>query len=565
VIPGIALFKNYRRKWLVKDLVAGVTVCVVMIPSVIAYSRLMGLPPENGLYAALVPLLIYPFVGSSRQLIIGPDIAISLLMASAITPLAGGNQPRACALAAAMALLSGLILLLGARAKIGAVANFLSKPVLVGYMTGAALILMASQLGGLLGVSLQNTDFFPRLLEAAGKLHQTQWTTLSLGVALLVILFGLHRLAPKIPAALVVCVLAIAACVFLRLESRGVSVVGAFRGGVPRFAFPVVDWHDLTTLLPAVIGISLLTYAEGILLARAFAAKNGYEVSATRELTALGLADLGAGLFQGFAVTGSQARTTINDNAGGKTQVVSLVAAATLLLFLFFLTPLLGRLPTVALAAILIYGGVSLVEFDALKRIYRCYPRAAVVAALTTLAVLAAGVILGILFGVVVSLLGLINRLSHPPDAVLREVPGQGFHDLGGPCEGQTVPGLVAYRFYAPLLFSNCNYFAERVRHVTAAGPRTVEWFLLDAQAITDIDVTAVETLHALRRELREKKIHLKIAHANRPLRELLERTGLAREIGHDGFFASVHECIEAFQQREKQVVQPRMNTDKHR
>ncbi|PWU16109.1 MAG: sulfate transporter [Verrucomicrobia bacterium] len=550
VVPGMAIFSGYRRQWLVRDLIAGVTVCIVMIPSVIAYSRLMGLPPENGLYAALVPLFIYPFFGSSRQLILGPDIAISLLMASQIGALAAGDQARACTLAAAMALLSGVILFLGARAKIGAVANFLSKPVLVGYMSGAALILVASQLGSLLGVPLRNNDFFPRVIEVAGKLPQAQKTTLVLGVVLLAVLFGLHRFAPKLPAALVVCVLGVAACISLGLESRGVTVVGTFRSGLPRFALPILDWHELTALLPAVIGISLLTYAEGILLARAFAAKNGYEVSATQELTALGLADVGAGLFQGFAITGSQARTTVNDNAGGKTQLVSLAAAATLVLFLLFLTPLLAHLPTVALGAILIYGGFSLVEFDALKRIYRCYPRAAVSAALTTLAVLAAGVILGILFGVVLSLLGLINRVSHPPDAVLREVPGHGFHDPGGPFDGPTVPGLIAYRFYAPLLFSNCNYFAERVRHVIGASSAPVQWFLLDAQAITDIDVTAVETLRDLRRELREKRIVLKIAHANPPLRELLRRTGLAREIGHDGFFDSVHKCIEAFQRQ---------------
>ena len=291
-----------------------------------------------------------------------------------------------------------------------------------------------------------------------------------------------------------------------------------------------------------------MTYTEGILLARAFAVKRGYEVRPNQELAGLGLADLFAGFFQGFAVTGSQARTAINDAAGGKTQVASLAAALTLVVFLLFLTPLLQRLPTVALAVILIYGGVTLVEFDAMKRIYRHYPRAAGVAALTTLGVLAAGVIPGILIGVVLSLLGLINRISNPPDAVLREVPGQGFHDLGDTSHGVTLPGLIAYRFYAPLLFSNCGHFTERVHQLIAANPTPVRWFLLDAQAITDIDVTASESLHALHQELEKKGIALKIAHANRPLREILQRTGLTNEINKNNFFDSVHDCVEAFQ-----------------
>ncbi len=547
-VPGLALFRDYRREWLWADLLAGFSVCVVMIPSVIAYAGLLGLPPQHGLYAAFVPLLLYPFFGSSRQVIVGPDIAISLLVASAIAPLAGGNAARAVSLAALVALLSGLLLLVGARFKIGAVADFLSKPVLVGYMTGAALILMVSQLDKLLGLTVRNNDFFPRLAELAGKLPQAHGPSLLLGLGLLGLLLGLRRFAPKIPPALAAVVVAIAVSLGLHLEARGVAVVGVFPHGLPGFAFPISDWHDIHALLPAVIGIALLTYTEGILLARAFAAKNNYEIDGNQELAAFGLADLATGLFQGFAVTGSQARTTINDAAGGKTQLASLVAAAALALFLLFLTPLMAHLPVVALAAILIYGSFTLVEFDVMARIYRFYPSSSLVAALTTLGVLAAGVVPGILVGVALSLLGLINRVSHPPDAVLQEVPGHGFHDLGPAPQAQTVPGLIAYRFYGPLLFSNASHFVARVRQLIQASPNPVRWFLLDAQAITDIDVTATEALESLYRELRQQGIALRIAHANRPLRELLERTGLAGEIGQQSFFPSVHECVTAFQ-----------------
>ena len=553
-VPGLAVFRDYRREWLSADLLAGVSVCVVMIPSVIAYAGLMGLPPQHGLYAALVPLLVYPFFGSSRQVIVGPDIAISLLIASAIAPLAGGDPSRAAVLAATVALLSGLLLLLGARAKIGAIADFLSKPVLVGYMTGAALILVASQLDKLFGIRLEHSDFFPRLAELAGKLNQAHQPTLLFGLGLLAVIVVLRQLAANIPPALVIVVAAIAASLALGLEGRGVAVVGAFPHGLPGFALPAADWKDIHTLLPAAVGIALLTYTEGILLARAFAAKNGYEVNPNQELTALGLSDVCTGLFQGFSITGSQARTTINDSAGGKTQLASLVAAVTLILFLLFLTPLIARLPVVALAALLIYGGFTLVEFGVMVRIYRFYPRSAMLAALTTLGVLAVGVVLGILIGVALSLLALIDRISHPPDAVLRIVPGEGFHDLGDSGTGETIPGFIAYRFYAPLLFSNAGHFCERVRELVAASPTPVRWFLVDAQAITDIDITAADALRALNKELHQQGIALKFAHANRPLRQVLERIGFTSEIGRESIFHAVHEAAQAFQAAKEHI-----------
>jgi SulP family sulfate permease len=416
---------------------------------------------------------------------------------------------------------------------------------------------MASQLSALFGIKLKSADFFPRLMELLTRLHQTHTPTLVLGLSLLALLLLLRRFAPKFPGALVVCVVALVASVGLGLEGQGVAVVGSFPRGLPRMVFPEAAWRDLATLLPAAIGIALLTYTEGILLARAFAAKNGYEVSANQELYALGLADLGASLFQGFAITGSQARTTLNDATGGKTQMASLIAAATLGLFLLFLTSLIARLPEVALAAILIYAAVGLVEFHDMARIYRIAPHSSVVAGLTTLSVLAAGVVPGIVFGVALSLLGLISRISNPPDAVLSQVPGHGFHDLGKTSETQTVPGLVAYRFYAPLLFSNVGHFVERVRRLIAGSPSPVRWFLLDAQAISEIDVTAVDALQNLTGELRRQGIAIKIAHANRPLRELLHRTGLTDEIGAESFFNSVHECIDAF---EREGTEPAQN-----
>jgi sulfate permease, SulP family len=363
-----------------------------------------------------------------------------------------------------------------------------------------------------------------------------------------VLMLVLRRFAPRIPAALVVCVCAILLSSPLDLPFRGFAVVGVVPKGLPAFSLPVLGLQDIHQLLPAALGVALLTYTEGILLARAFAAKNGYEVNPNQELAALGLANMLTSLFQGFPVTGSQARTTIQDSTGGKTQVASLATAVLLALFLLFLTPIIAMLPVVSLAAILIYSGFTLIDFGVMKRLSRFYPRSAVLAALTTLGVLAVGVVPGILVGVAFSLLGLINRISNPPDAVLREVPGHGFHDLGDPQPAFTLPGLLVFRFYAPLLFSNANHFVDRARQLVISSPVPVRWFLLDAQAITDIDVTAAEALHSLFLELRRQGIALKIAHANRPLRGILARIGLADELGEASFFNSVHECVEAFE-----------------
>ena len=547
LFPGLALLSGYRRAWLLSDLLAGISVTIVMIPAVIAYTGLIGIPPQYGLYAALIPLIAYPLFGSSRQIIIGPDIAITLLITSAVVPLAANDPHRAAALAAATALLSGLLLLLGAWAKFGAASDFLSKPVMVGYMTGAALILMASQLGAIFGIQLHRTDFFPLLGELMRNLSKTHLPTLWLGGLLFCLIPVFRKVAPKLPVTLMVCTVGIALSKGFHLEKMGVAVVGLFQGGLPAFSFPEITFKDLHALLPAALGIALLTYTGCILLARNFGNKNGYEVDPTQELLALGWTNLITGLFQGFSVTGSQSRTTISDSSGGKSPLVSFIAAIGLALFILFFTPLIASLPKVALAVILINAGFRLVEFDSMRRIYQCYPRSSLLAATTTAGVLVAGVILGILLGVIISLIGLINRISRPMDAVLQPVPDHGYHDLGENLSGETVPGLIAYRFYAPLLFPNADHFIRHIRELIAQSPHPVRWLLIDAQAITDIDVTAVESLRDLIKELNQKGVQFKIARANRPLRDILERSGVTGDFGTDPFFSSVHKGIATF------------------
>ena len=555
-VPILSLVRNYQRSWLRTDIMAGISVCVIMIPSVIAYAELAGLPPAHGLYAALAAMIAYALFASSRQVVAGPDAAITVLIASAIGPLAGGDPARAAALAAIVALMGGALMLLAARLQAGVIADFLSKPVLVGYLTGAALILMSTQLGKLFGIKTHSHDFFPVLAEVARRIPETHFLTFGLGAGSIAALAVLRHLAPRVPGPLVISLVALAISMTFGLAERGVRVVGEMPPGLPGLRLPAVSLQEIRELVPAAVGIVLLTFPEGILLARAFAAKNGYDVRANQELASLAAANIASGLFQGLSVGASQSRTAVSDSVGGKSQVVSLVAAGALTLFLLFLTPALRQLPAVALGAILIFAGWHLIELREYRLLLRLSPMGFGLAIVVALGVVVVGVVPGIVIGVMATLIYLLARLARPGDAVLCEVPGTGrYHDVGETPEAQTIPGLIAYRFYAPMFFANAEYFVQRVRELIAKSTGPVRWFLVDMQAVWEIDVTAAEALSRLADELQKKDIALRIARANRPLREKLERVGLADQLGPH-YYPSVHAAVEAFQKeaRERKV-----------
>ena len=560
-LPIVRIFADRRGEALRGDVIGGISACVVMIPSVIAYADLAGLPPAHGLYAALAGMLGYAAFASSRQVIAGPDAAITLLVASAVGPLTHGDPTRIAVLCAATALIGGTIMLLAARLHLSMIADFLSKPVLVGYMTGAALILVSTQLEKLFGVKLHEHDFFPLLAELVGRLSQTHRLTFVLGIGCLALLAFLHRVAPRLPGALVVFMLAIAVSAVFGLDALGVKVVGDVPSGLPHPIFPMISRADFRDLLPGAIGIALLTFPDGILLARAFANKNGYDVEPEHELRALAAANLAAGLFQGFPVGASQSRTTVNEAAGGRTQLASLVATAALVAFLLVLTPLLRLLPMVALGAIVVFAGAQLIDLEAYAGLYRVGRLSFVNALLVTFGVLVIGVVPGIVVGVMLSLIVLLGRLARPVDAVLQRLPGTAsFHDLGDASETETVPGLIAYRFYAPLVFANADHFMQRIRALVARCRSRVRCVLVDVQAVTEVDVTAAEMLVRLGAELGAEGIALKFARANRPLREQIMRLGLGKHLDEATVFPSVHAAIEAFL-RESHSAAPAVET----
>ena len=548
-IPLLDTLRNYQSEWLRSDLIAGLSACIVMIPSVIAYAELVHLPPITGLYAALAAAVGYALFASSRQVIAGPDAAIGLLVGSAILPLAGADPGRMAMLAAELGLLSGAVLLLAARLKLGVIADLLSRPVLVGYLNGASLILISTQLGKVFAVKTKGDEFFPVIFSVQQQLSQTHLPTFALGLGLMALLVCLGRWFPRMPTALVCAGTALAASYFSDLNQYGIALVGHVPSGIPSIHVPTILWTDIAALAPASVAIAFLAFSDGILLAQSFAEKNGYEVHPNQELAALGSANILAALWQGFPVSASQSRTSVVDAAGGKTQVAQLVAALGVLLFLVFFTGVLAWLPKVALGALLIFTAVGMLEVASLRGLYKVDRSEFGIAVGVTLAILIAGVVPGIIAGLLMSLTYVLLAISRPRDAVLRRLGSDGkFHDCLDDDDATTVSGVIVYRLYAPLVFANARYVVGRIRQlVEAAGP-DLQWFILDAQAITDMDVTAAQRFAELHTELNDAGVQVKIADAPRPFREELAKVGLSDALGSQQFFISVKKAVEAFE-----------------
>ena len=551
-LPLLATLHGYRLAWLRKDSIAGLSACIVSIPSVIAYAELVHLPPIAGLYAALAAAIGYALFSSSRHVIAGPDAAIGLLAGSAILPLSDGDPARIVVLAAVLSILSGVVLLLAARLRLGVIADLLSRPVLIGYLNGASLVLIATQLGKMFGIKTEGEEFFQVVFTVFERLLQTHVPTFALGVLLIGLLIGLPRWLPRIPGALAVCAVAIVATFAFDLGDFGIALVGEVPSGVPQPSIPAFHWADVAALAPAAVAIAFLAFSDGILLAQTFAEKNGYEVQPNRELVALGSANILAGVWQGFPVSASQSRTSIVDSTGGLTQIAQLILALGLLVFLFFLTGLIALLPKVALGAILIVTAVGMLEIASLKGLYGIDRVEFGIAAGVTLVILIAGVVPGIILGLLLSLTMVLVEISRPHDAVLRIRHSDAkFHDCREDEERtDTIPGLLVYRLYAPLIFANVRYVVTRIRTLVALANPPVKWLVIDAQAIFDMDVTAAQRLAELDRELAENGIELKIADAPRPFLEELARVGLSEKMGGRDFFVSVKKAAEAFRQQ---------------
>ena len=549
-LPILAVLRNYPRAWLRHDLVAGLSACVVMIPSVLAYAELVHLPPVTGLYAALAACVGYALFASSRQVIAGPDAAIGLLAGSVILPLAGGDPARMAVLAAELALLSGIVLLFAARLRLGTVADLLSRPVLVGYLNGASLLLLTTQLGKLIRVRTEGDAFVPQLVSLLNQLHLTHVPTLLLGLGLIAMLLALARWWPRVPGALAACSVAVVLTVVLDLSQYGIALVGSVPRGMPQPDLFAVSLADISALAPAALALAFLTFSDGILLAQTFAEKHKDDVNPNQELVALGAANILASLWQGFAVSASQTRTAIADASGARSQVAQLVAAGGLLLFLWFLTGLIAQLPIVALGAILVVTAAGMLEVAPLHRMLRLDRVEFGIAMGVSAAILVAGVVPGILLGMLVSMVAVLVEISRPGGAVLRRLPGDGkFHDCKNDDEGERIPGLLVYRPYAPLIFANARHVLAQIKALSDEAGTDLKWLVIDAQAITDMDITAGERFAQLQSELLARGVKVKLADCPRPLREQLDKLHRLGLLQPQEFYVSVGKAAQAFLQ----------------
>jgi sulfate permease, SulP family len=548
LLPGAAALVRYERSLLRHDALAGLVVALVLIPSAFAYADLAKCSPAAGIYAAVGGMVVFALFTSSRHVIVGPDAAIALLVGATIGPLAAGDAGKAVTLATVLAFLTGGVLLLMGRLRLGIAADFLSSPAMLGFMNGAAVVIIGSQIGKLCGIKLTEDNTLLSFWEWIRRLPETHALTLAIGFACLIVMAVCRWKVRWVPGAVAVFVLAMVAGRFVNFSALGLHVIGTVDLHIPDAVRPGLRLADTGPLFTAAIGIALLVFSEGVVLARSVASRHHYAVDPDRELIAFGAANVAAGLLCSFAVGSSQTRTLLNDATGGRTQIVSLIAAALTTAFVFLFTSWIATIPSVAIAAILVFTGVTLVDLHVYSRLWRLHRFSMVVAATTTIGVLALGVLPGILLGVVLSLLGVLAQIVRPQDALLGRVEGSTtMHDIGDDEAAQTLPGLVVYRFYGPLIFANVRFFIERIEWFIAQEPEPIRQVILDARAIPSVDITAAEQMREFVARLRSRGIEFVVAKAHLPLRDAVS-TVSGSAFDERRHFSQLADAVAAFQ-----------------
>ena len=547
MIAGLA-GRGYRRSWLRGDLVAGVTVAAYLIPQVMAYAAVAGLQPVTGLWAALPALVIYAVLGSSRSLSMGPESSTALMTAIAVGPLAAGDPGRYAELAATLALLVGLMSVGAGLLRLGLAADLLSRPVLVGYLAGLALIMIADQLSRVTGVPVTGQAFFAQVSSFARGIGEIRPATVAVAAAVLAFLFGLRWRWPRAPGPLLAVLLATAAVAVFGLASRGVGVAGPIPAGLPVPALPDVRPDDLHELLLPAFTVLIVGFSDDVLTARSFA-RRGEKIVANRELLALGAANAASSLLRGFPVSSSASRTAIAVTAGSRTQLYSLTAAASVLAVLLFLRPVLSRFPTAALGAIVIYAAIRLIDIPAFRRLLAFRRAELAIALAASVGVLAFNILYGVLVAIGLSVADLLVRVARPHDAIQGLVPGlAGMHDVDDYPQAQTMPGLVVYRYDAPLFFANAEDFRRRALAAADQQPGPVRWFVLNVEANVEVDFTALEAVDAVREEITRRGAAFALARVKQDLLARLEAFGLAEKIGADRLFPTLPTAVAAYE-----------------
>ena len=544
-LPGLSWAATYELAWLPRDLAAGVTLGALLVPVGLAYGALAGLPMA-GLYGSILPLVAYALFASSRQVVVGPDSAMAAIVAVAVAPLALGDPVRLAALCALLGVMVGGLCLLGGFLRLGFVANFLSKPVIVGFMHGIGVVILVSQLPKVLGLRGQGDSSLEQLGHLLPQLGAIHGPSLAIGGGSFAIILLCRRFVPRVPGAVVALVGSTLAVALLGLEARGIAVIGDIPSGLPTLSLPILSLADFDLLLPVAVAAALLSFSDTMVTARAFAARSRTRIDADQELVGIGLANLASGLTQGLPISASDSRTAVAETAGARTPLTSIVAALVVAAAMTWLTPLLRHLPVAALGGVLMAAAWSLWDLGEFARLWR-FRGISLAGALVTLAgVVALGIMEGILIGVLFSIVLLLRALAFPPDAVLGRAPSGSWHDPAHRPEAVPVPGLLVYRFSAPLFFANALLFRDRVEARIANAPAPVRAVIVDAGAIHDVDIMACEMLADLETELAERDIRLLFGNVrDRVLRDI-ERVLPPLPGGREVAFASVAEAADA-------------------
>jgi sulfate permease, SulP family len=542
-------WRSYRRQWLARDVLAGVTVAAYMVPQVMGYAAIAGLPPITGLWASLLPLVVYALMGTSPQLSLGPESTTALLTATALAAMSGGDPDQLAAAAGALAIATGLVCIAARLLRAGYLSTLLSRPILIGYLLGIAVLMVISQLGHLTGLPVPHGSVLTKLGYVLTHLSEINLVTVIMSAAMLVVLFVGAKLFPRLPWTLIAMLLAAAIASLADLERYGLELVGPIPAGWPRLTLPRVSWTEAVALLPAALGLAVVGYSDTVATGRAFAAKTDHRINPNRELVALGIANIGAGLSQGFPVSTSASRTAIAHSLYARTQLYSLVMAAAIALTMAFGRPILAAFPWAGLGAVVVYAATRMVDIGELRRMAK-FRRSEIGLALTTaLAVVALGVLWGIAAAIALSLAELLRRIARPHDALLGYLPGQaGMHNVRDRLDGRQVPGLVIYRYDSPLFFANAtDLIARALRAVDEADP-PARWFVLDAEANVNLDLTAADALEELRARLTDRGIVFATTHLRTELRTALSKTGWVGRIGTDHLFATLPTAVAAYE-----------------
>jgi high affinity sulfate transporter 1 len=564
IAPGVRVLRSYERRWLTKDVVAGLVLTALLVPQGMAYAELAGLPSVTGLYTSVMALVAYAIFGPSRVLVLGPDSSLGPMIAATVLPLigAGGSPERAIALASLLAIMVGVLTILAGVAKLGFVADLLSKPTRIGYMNGLALTILIGQLPKLFGFSIHAHGLLKEAIAFVRAVAhgETVPAALAVGICSLALILVIQRVYPRIPGVLVAVVLAILAAAIFGLGEHGVKLVGTLPRGFPKPTVPRVPFADLSRLLAGAVGIAVVALADTISTSSAFASRKGREVHANQEMIGIGTANIAAGLFQGFAVSTSGSRTAVADQSGAQTQVTGLVGAAAIILMLLLVPGLLSDLPQPTLAAVVIAASLSLADVKGTTRLLRQRPTEFWLSVAAFLGVALLGVLAGIGIAIGLSILNVFRHAWWPHDAVLGRIEGvPGYHDVQLHPEAELLPGLVIFRFDAPLFFANARSFREQVLALAKIDPPP-QWILIAAEPITDVDTTAADMLEELSGLLAKQGTSLSFAEMKDPVRQKVERYELLGAIPADRFFPTLGAAVGQFRHESRRA--PHAGTD---